>query len=103
MLILVFILAFQLSEGPILWIYSAETCRDEAFGFVTLGQFINLFVISMLTEYIVAWLKPHGTFFFFGIMTYIGGLYIFYFVKETKGLTDKEKKNLYSPINIIKS
>ena len=37
LLILVFIIFFQISEGPILWIYSAEVCHDSAFGIVVLG------------------------------------------------------------------
>ena len=36
-LILIFIFTFQISEGPILWIYSAEVCHDSAFGIVVLG------------------------------------------------------------------
>ena len=36
-LILIFIFIFQISEGPILWIYSAEVCHDSAFGIVVLG------------------------------------------------------------------
>ena len=37
LLLMVFIFVFQLSEGPILWIYSAEVCNDAAFGFAVFG------------------------------------------------------------------
>ena len=92
MLMVLFILFFQLSEGPTLWIYSAEICHDSAFGIVTLGKFLNMFIVSIASEYIIAGIGPHGTFFFFGSMSFVGGLFIYFFVKETKGLNDWQKK-----------
>ena len=40
----------------------------------------------------------HGSFFYFGIICIIGGIFSIIFVKETRGLNDIEKKNLYSPV-----
>lgn len=103
LLILVHIFIFQISEGPILWIYSAEVCYDSAFGLVTFGQFLNLFLISVVTEYIIAGLGNDGTFFFFGTMSFIGGIFIKIFVKETRGLNDQQKKQLYKPITSVQT
>lgn len=103
MLIALFILIFQISEGPILWIYSAEVLTDAGFGLSVLGQFLNMFIISSLTELIAAKLNPHGFFFLLGGSTIIGAIYIKIFVKETQGLTDKQKKNLYRPVDTIVS
>ena len=86
--IIVFILVFHLGEGSIVWIYSAEICQDAAFGFAVFGQFFNLIILSMTTEYLIAYLKPHGTFFLFGGITLTGGICIWLLAKETKGLTD---------------
>ena len=36
-----------------------------------------------------------GTFWMFGFFAALGGVFIFYFMKETKGLSDSEKKKLY--------
>ena len=101
LLIVCFILVFQLSEGPILWIYSAEACHDSAFGFVTLAQFVNLSAVAVSFEYIMAGLSPHGTFFFLGGSSLAGAVFLKFFVKETRGLTDIEKKNLYRPVNKV--
>ena len=60
-----------------------------------------MFIISSLTELIAAGLGPHGFFFLLSGMTLLGGLYIKVFVKETRGLTDKEKKKLYRPVNEV--
>ena len=58
MLIITFIFFFQLSEGPILWIYSAEVCNDAAFGFAVFGQLFNLICIAAVTEYMIEGLEP---------------------------------------------
>jgi hypothetical protein len=44
-----------------------------------------------------SFMGPHGMFFFFGTVTLVGAIFIALFVKETKGLTDLEKKSLYFP------
>lgn len=49
----------------------------------------------MATEYMVASLDTSGTFFVFSACSFIGGIFIYTFVKESAGLTDKEKKSLY--------
>lgn len=36
-------------------------------------------------------------FFFLGGVTFLGAVFIFFFVKETQGLSDKQKKLLYTP------
>ena len=38
-----------------------------------------------------------GVFFMFGIFSLIGAIFVYFFVAETKDLTEKEKKSLYLP------
>ena len=40
-------------------------------------------------------LQPEGVFFIFGAIDIIGFFYVLFFIKDTTGLTDKEKKSLY--------
>jgi hypothetical protein len=47
----------------------------------------------------IKYLKPFGTFLFFSVVSFVGAIFMFFFVKETKGLNDKEKKALYQPVN----
>ena len=70
------------------WMYGAEVCHDSAFGVVNFSLFFNSFLVTIGTEYLVAWIGPSGTFFFFGSITLLGALLIIFFVKETKGLND---------------
>jgi len=46
----------------------------------------------MVTEYIIAYLKPEGYFFFLAVTNFLGGVFIKVFVKETSGLSSAEKK-----------
>jgi hypothetical protein len=45
-------------------------------------------------------LGVHGSFWYFSGLNFIGFLFFVCFVKESRGLTDIEKKTLYSPINV---
>ena len=45
-------------------------------------------------------LKVYGTLGLFGIITVLGGFLLACFVRETRGLTDIEKKTLYSPKSV---
>lgn len=40
---------------------------------------------------------PHGMFILIGVITLIGAIFIAICVKETKGLSDLQKKSLYYP------
>ena len=42
-------------------------------------------------------LGASGVFFMFSGLSMVATLFMFVYVKETKGLTDKEKKDLYKP------
>ena len=43
----------------------------------------------------------HGTVWYFSALNFLGLLFFLFFVKETKGLTDLEKKTLYSPTSTV--
>lgn len=42
-------------------------------------------------------LHNSGTFFLFGLVGLLGFIFVFIFFKESKGLSDKEVKELYVP------
>merc|ERR1711997_362107 len=65
-------------------------------------QFLHIVQISSTVEYMIGgFLQVHGTFLYFGVICIIGGIFSMIFVKESKGLTDFEKKNLYTPEDMI--
>ena len=65
------------------------------------AQFINLTIISFTFEFMInSPLNVYGSIWYFAGLTFLGMLFMIFFVRETKGLTDLEKKTLYSPKNV---
>ena len=94
--ILIFIVAFHLSHGSISWLYIAEVTVDQASGVVISGQFINLLWLTLTMEYMIkSGLEVQGTFWLFAVFMIIGTIFVSVFVKETRGLTDLQKKGVY--------
>jgi len=54
-LIAVFILVFSVTEGPLIWIYTAETLHDNQLGIVGIGLTVNLLIIAYITNFIITW------------------------------------------------
>ena len=83
-----------------MWIYSAEVLQDSAFGYAVQGMFLmNLIVVGM-TEYVLAQAGAQGLFFIFASLTYLGAIFAKFYLKETMGLTDAEKKSIYRPVSV---
>lgn len=94
----IFIWLYANTTGPIAWVYSAETCTDIGLGvcLLTLWAVVLLEVLTVPTLMNTA-LETSGVFFLFSVFSAIAAVFIYVFLKETRGLTDKEKRSLYSP------
>ena len=51
----------------------------------------------MISEPMLEYMRPEGTFFFHCVCTFLGLIFMYIYLKETDGLTDKQKKELYIP------
>jgi len=101
-MICVFILSFQFSQGPIAWMYAAEVAVDTALGLCVLALFLSLLEKAITMEFMVhSAMGAPGMFFILGGVTLLGSAFIQIFVKETKGLSDLKKKQLYMPEEYI--
>jgi len=98
-MILLFIFIYQFSSGPIAWIYAVETTIDVALGLVLLTLFSTIFVLSLVCPILMGKdsIGPNNVFIMFSAFSFLGAVYAFFVMKETKGLTDKEKKELLMP------
>ena len=73
---------------------------DAATGLAVAGKFVNLILISFTFEFMInSSLQVHGTVWYFAVICFLGFLFCLFFVRETRGLTDLQKKTLYSPKN----
>mmetsp|Transcript_2630 Transcript_2630/g.4394 ORF Transcript_2630/g.4394 Transcript_2630/m.4394 type:complete len:173 (+) Transcript_2630:1059-1577(+) len=87
------ILCFQFSCGPIAWMYAGEVAVDTGLGICILALYLSLLELAITMQFMVnGFLGPSGMFYTLSFVTFIGSFFVFCFVRETKGLTDKEKK-----------
>lgn len=95
-MIIAFIFVYLITNGSLVWLYCSEVVVDSALGFVMLVLWAMVFLLSLTTDYLFASaLQSYGVFWLFGSFCLIGGFFTYFYVKETVGLTDKEKKSVY--------
>ena len=96
---LTFIFFFQNSSGCLTWPYCTEVAVDVVLGFVGFMGYFVVFILTLTTQFMMdSALQPYGTFWMFGIIALISTVWHAIYIKETKYLNDKEKKNLYSQL-----
>lgn len=95
-LVCVFILVYMTTSGPGAWAYAAETCSDSALSLCVFTLYAWQTVESFTTETLMDW-SDAGTFIIFGSITTVSCFFIYFFVGETKGLSEKEKKEIFMP------
>ena len=83
--------------------YAAEVAVDTALGLCVLALFLSLLEKAITMEFMVhsEAIGSSGMFFILGGITLIGAAFVQIFIKETKGLSDKDKKQLYMPEEFI--
>lgn len=83
-----FIAFFEFSSGPIVWLYMAEIMQDKAVSMATvLNWSINL-IISLITPSLIEGIGEENIGYIFvatGVFTFLGTLFIYFFMKETMG------------------
>ena len=73
-----------------------EICTDVALGVTTQILWLVILIESLFTESLMeSWIKPQGVFFVIGILSFVATILEYLFVAETKGLEEREKKELY--------
>ena len=101
-MLIVFISAFHLTLGSTSYFYVSEVANDAAAGFASSGSFICTTIMSLTTESMInSNLKVIGTIWYYTAWSVIGTIFCYCFVRESRGLTDYEKKNLYTPEDLI--
>lgn len=93
-----FVVHFGYSWGPCAWVLISEIwpLSNRAYG-VALGassNWMNNFIVGQVTPDMLKTLT-YGTFISFGILTFGGGIFVWFFVPETKRLTLEEMDVLF--------
>lgn len=93
-----FVLTFAATQGPVAWLYIAEVTVDQAMGIVMLFLYASSLQQVLAMEFLMdspATGGPQGIFWLFSFENFVHLVFVLLVVKETRGLTDQEKKSLY--------
>ena len=98
-MIILYLSIYVNTSGPIAWVYATETTIDTALGACLFVLWGTTFFVSLVSPILMGddYLGVSNVFFLFSILSFGGSTYGFFFIKETYGLSDKEKKSLYYP------
>ncbi|PCH42530.1 general substrate transporter [Wolfiporia cocos MD-104 SS10] len=94
----IFAIGFGYSWGPCSWIVVAEiwpmSVRGKGISIAASSNWMNNFIVGQVTPTMLARIG-FGTFVFFGSFSFLGGLFIWFLVPETKGLTLEEMDDVF--------
>ncbi|CAN6618817.1 hexose transporter Hxt15p [Trichomonascus vanleenenianus] len=89
---------FSYSWGPGAWTVVAEifplSLRSKGMSIAASSNWLNNFAVALSTPDFVA-RASYGAYIFLGIMSILGGAYVYFFVPETKGRTLEEIDELF--------
>ena len=79
-------------------LYAAEVGTDVALGAVMITEDIVVLLQDFVTPMLLSSpMQPVGVFLMYGLFSVIGLLYIYFYVPETKGLSEQEKREIFQP------
>ncbi|TBU33529.1 hypothetical protein BD311DRAFT_748776 [Dichomitus squalens] len=97
-------MGFGYSWGPCAWIVVAEiwplSVRGKGMSIAASSNWMNNFIVGQVTPTMISNIR-FGTFIFFGAFSFLGGLFIMFFVPETKGLTLEEMDEIFGSVGLV--
>jgi MFS family permease len=93
--IILFVIFFEFSAGPIVWLYNAEIMQDKALTIATGFNWIACMLVGLLSPSLLS-NYPIGIYYGYASIALASAAIEFMFMKETKGLSEDQLKKLYS-------
>ena len=90
-----FCLTFQLTNGTVFWVYVAEVCSDSAMGFSVTLMMITLLLQSLFSNTLIGYWSVQTLFYILGGFQVATILACIVSMRETKGLSNEQKGDLY--------
>jgi len=101
-MIYLYVIGYSASWGPVPWVYVSEIfptrLRAYGVGLASATQWLFNFVITRVTPEAVNHIKWR-TFLMFGIFCLAMGVFVFFFIKETKGRTLEDMDILFGTVD----
>ncbi len=93
-IVLVFIVAYEFSAGPVLWVYIPEVLNNAGVTLAAVASWIFIIIVSFATPTLQAATGP-WIFYIFAICNGLGALFQWAFLIESKGRTRYEMQLRY--------
>ena len=97
--IVLFNLFFSLAWGPVPWLVMSEIfplrARGPASSFATMANWLLAFIVTKTYDSMIATLSVQGTYWFFGGCCFLGFLFVYILMPETKGKTLEEIEAMF--------
>lgn len=93
--VLAYVASFEFGPGPVVWMYMSEIMNDKGVSIGTLLNWTFTLIIGLVTPVMFNKMASGIPFIVFGVLCGLGTIFVFFFMKETKGLSDAEVKKLY--------
>ncbi|KAB2579763.1 Sugar/inositol transporter [Lasiodiplodia theobromae] len=98
--IFLFMMVYSPGEGPVPFTYSAEAfplyIRDTGMSFATATTWGFNFILSLTWPALVEAFQPQGAFGWYAGWNFVGWIYCYFFLPETKNLTLEELDTVFS-------
>lgn len=91
---ILFVVVFEFGPGPIVWLYNAEICNETANSVSVTINWTMVVIVSLITPVLFDNLNGY-TFLVFAAPSAVSVIYIYFMMKETKGLSDWQIARLY--------
>ena len=89
---------FQFTLGPLAPLYAIEICTDVALGAVMITEDVVVLIQDFVTPLLFdSPMQPVGVFLMYGAFSVIGFMFIYFYVPETMGLPETEKREIFMP------
>ncbi len=82
-MIIIFIIIYVITNGPIIWLYVGEIAVDAGLGFCLFVLWMFILLLSLFTNGLMAIFTPAGVFWIFGAISAVGAWFMFTYAKET--------------------
>lgn len=89
-----FVACFEFAPGPIVWIYMSEVMNDKGASVGTAVNWTLTLIVGLVTPLLINSIGS-STFLIFAGFNVIAVVFIYFFMKETKGLTEAMVARLY--------
>lgn len=79
---------FELTQALCAWTWCVEVIVDSALGLVMIVLYFTAGFLNLALNYVIEGLGFNCTFVLLGVINLLGGVFVFYCMKDTSGMTD---------------